>query len=230
MELTEEQRKQLEAQKAQCPFCQIIAGKIPAEKVYEDKKVIAILDINPATQGHLLVMTKEHYPILPLIPKDDFEHLIKTTKEIEQQLKKSILLCDSANIFMANGGAAGQQSPHFMLHIIPRPKDSKVNTFKLKEQQINKEKQNELFEITSHNLKQLMGEQYTKYEDKETEINSKEITSETIFALIEENPKLKELIKLEPEKAKTFIESNEKLKLIFQKFDIKKISEVLNKE
>ena len=55
----------MELQKQKCPFCQIVAGKIPSKTIYEDDKVLAILDINPIAKGHVLVMPKEHYPIMP---------------------------------------------------------------------------------------------------------------------------------------------------------------------
>ena len=57
-----------EMQKQQCIFCKIIKGDIPGKKVFQDDFVEAILDINPAAKGHTLVMPKEHYPILPVIP------------------------------------------------------------------------------------------------------------------------------------------------------------------
>ncbi len=47
-----------EFQKQQCIFCQIISGKVASKKIYEDEKCIAILDINPANPGHLLLMPK----------------------------------------------------------------------------------------------------------------------------------------------------------------------------
>ena len=73
-QLTEEQRKQLEEkiknmspqelaefQKLQCIFCQIVVGKIPSHKVYEDEDVLAFLDIAPVNVGHSLVIPKKHF-------------------------------------------------------------------------------------------------------------------------------------------------------------------------
>ncbi|MBU0461615.1 MAG: HIT domain-containing protein [Nanoarchaeota archaeon] len=59
-ELTEEDLKNMspeelrELQKQNCVFCHIAAGKVPAKKVYEDDRCLAILDINPANAGHVL--------------------------------------------------------------------------------------------------------------------------------------------------------------------------------
>ncbi|MBW2972542.1 HIT domain-containing protein, partial [Candidatus Woesearchaeota archaeon] len=119
MQPTPEQQKAIDQQKENCIFCQIISGKVPSKKVYEDKQVIGILDINPAAKGHVLLMPKEHYPIMPLIPPETFKHLVDMTKEVDRCVKES-LLCKTTTIFIANGAAAGQQSSHFMLHIIPR--------------------------------------------------------------------------------------------------------------
>lgn len=165
-DLTAEQKKVLEEQKANCPFCQIIAGKIPANKVYEDSKVFAILDINPAREGHLLVMTKEHYPILPLIPKDQFDSLFSRLKDIIEKAKKGVLLCDSSNYFIANGGAAGQQSPHFMIHVIPRDKNDKFKNFEISKKSVDAEKMHKLSAYMKANLPKLMGERFEKYKLK----------------------------------------------------------------
>jgi len=108
-----------EFQKSRCIFCHIVENKIPSKKVYEDDKVIAILDINPATQGHILVMPKEHYAIMPQIPKEILDHLAVVTKRLSQVILQS-LGGKGSNILIQNGPAAGQKAQHFMLHIIPR--------------------------------------------------------------------------------------------------------------
>jgi histidine triad (HIT) family protein len=173
-DLTPEQKKVLEEQKANCPFCQIISGKIPATKVYEDSKIIAILDINPARDGHLLVMTKEHYPILPLIPKDEFDALFSRLKDIIEKTKKGVLLCDSANYFIANGGAAGQQAPHFMIHVIPRDPTDTFTSFELKKKQVDPEKVGRLSTALKVNLPKMMGERFEKHKIEEAHEDKKE--------------------------------------------------------
>ena len=102
MEVSPEQQKAIDEQKSQCIFCKIIKGEIPSKKVYEDKEIIALLDINPAVKGHLLVMPKEHYPIMPLIPQETFKHLFAKVREIDGCVKEA-LLCKETTIFIANG-------------------------------------------------------------------------------------------------------------------------------
>ena len=131
-EITEEQRKAMEErlknmspeeiaelQKQQCIFCQILSGKIPSKKVYEDDICMVILDINPAAKGHCLLLPKNHYSIMPQIPENELSHMFLVSKAMSQILLKSLRV-DGTNIFVANGAAAGQRAPHFMIHVIPR--------------------------------------------------------------------------------------------------------------
>lgn len=130
--LTEEQRLELEEkfkkmppeelkklQEQQCIFCQIISGKVPSKKIYEDGSCLVILDINPAAKGHLLLLPKQHYAIMPQIPEKEIKHLFLVSKALSQVLLKSLNV-DGTTIFAANGLAAGQRAQHFILHLIPR--------------------------------------------------------------------------------------------------------------
>jgi histidine triad (HIT) family protein len=114
-----------EYQKKNCIFCQIIKGNVASKKIYSDDKVIAVLDINPANPGHLLVMPKEHYAIMPLIPEQELAHIAMVSKALSHALLK-VLKVDGTTIFTANGTAAGQKAQHFMLHIIPRKEGDSV--------------------------------------------------------------------------------------------------------
>ncbi|MEA3430587.1 MAG: HIT domain-containing protein [Nanoarchaeota archaeon] len=127
-------------QKQNCIFCQIISGKIPGKKVYEDDKVLAILDINPAGKGHILLMPKEHYAIMPIVPQEVLGHMFIIAKKLSNAVLKK-LKATGTTIFIANGGVAGQRAQHFMIHIIPRYEGDEIealefNTKKLKKQDI----------------------------------------------------------------------------------------------
>lgn len=130
--LTEEQRLEVEEklkkmspeelkklQEQQCIFCQIISGKVPSKKIYEDEFCLVILDINPAAKGHLLLLPKKHYAIMPQISEKETKHLFLVSKALSQVLLKSLNV-DGTTIFAANGLAAGQRAQHFILHLIPR--------------------------------------------------------------------------------------------------------------
>jgi len=105
--------------KQQCIFCQIASGKVASKKVYEDEHVVAVLDINPANPGHILLITKEHYVVMPQIPDDVVAHIGMVTKGLSHALLRA-LKAQGTTIFVANGVTAGQRAQHFMLHIIPR--------------------------------------------------------------------------------------------------------------
>ena len=114
-----EVQAQLEEQKKNCPFCKIISGEIESKKVYEDELMIGILDINPRIKGHMLLLPKEHYPILPFLPPETFKHMFSRMSSLVNALKES-MLSTGCNVMIANGGVAGQQSPHFLVHLFPR--------------------------------------------------------------------------------------------------------------
>jgi len=123
MQLTPEIKKQLEEQKKQCVFCKLISGEIPnAKKVFEDDKTIALLDIYPAVKGHVVYMLKEHYPMPAYVPGEEFKHKFSLIPGLSKSLKSAVVKT-GINVFMAIGGAAGQQSPHFMVHLLPREDD-----------------------------------------------------------------------------------------------------------
>jgi len=108
-----------EFQKKNCIFCQIISGNVASKKIYEDDKVIAILDINPANPGHILLLPREHYSIMPLMPDDELGHIAIVAKKLSQSLLKAFKV-QGTSVFIANGMAAGQKAQHFMIHLIPR--------------------------------------------------------------------------------------------------------------
>lgn len=106
-------------QKQNCIFCQIISSKIPSNKVYEDSIFLAILDINPANSGHILLLTKEHYAIMPQMPDDVVRKMGIVLRNLSNAIIKGLKV-EGTSLFIANGPAAGQRANHFMAHIIPR--------------------------------------------------------------------------------------------------------------
>jgi len=115
-----------EFQKKQCIFCQIISGNVQSKKIYEDEHVIGVLDINPANPGHILVMPKEHYSIMPQIPDDEINHIFIVAKSLSNTSLRALEV-QGSNIMVANGIAAGQKAQHFMVHVIPRKENDGIN-------------------------------------------------------------------------------------------------------
>ncbi len=101
-------------------FTQIIKGKIPSSKVYEDDDVIAILDIHPINKGHVLVIPKKPYKNIYDTPDELFAKLMLVTKKLATAIKKAVK-ADGINVIMNNDPAAGQMvADHAHVHVIPR--------------------------------------------------------------------------------------------------------------
>jgi histidine triad (HIT) family protein len=113
------QEEMIEMQKKNCIFCKIISKEIPSNEIYSDDKVMIILDINPANEGHCIIIPKQHYQILPQLSDSLIEHMSILAKRTSKALLRSLGV-KGTTIFIANGAIAGQKSPHYMMHVIPR--------------------------------------------------------------------------------------------------------------
>ena len=102
-----------------CIFCKIANGEIPSRTLYEDESFRVILDLGPATQGHALILPKEHYADLFALPQETAAEALKLAKKIAKA-QKSALKADGLNLVQNNGTAAGQTVGHFHIHLIPR--------------------------------------------------------------------------------------------------------------
>ena len=102
-------------------FCKIVSGEIPSKKIYEDDKVIVILDVNPSSNGHSLVIPKVHYQDLYDIDSEVLNHIMKVGKEMALKLEDK-LKCDGITLIQNNG--ISQEVKHFHLHIIPKYNNS----------------------------------------------------------------------------------------------------------
>jgi len=144
-----------EFQKKQCIFCHIVAGKVQAKKIYEDEKTLAVLDINPANPGHILLLPKEHYAVMPQIPEDELTHLFMVAKSLSNVALKS-LEATGTNIIVANGPAAGQKAQHFMIHIIPRKEKDNLS-FDVPQQNISEKDLDVVQEKLSKKISSMLG-------------------------------------------------------------------------
>lgn len=104
----------------ECLFCNIIDGKIPCIKVYEDDNFLAFLDIHPISKGHTLIVPKKHYTnIFDIDSKVVLENYFPVIQKVSIAVKKA-LNADGINVGMNNGKIAGQVVMHPHVHIIPR--------------------------------------------------------------------------------------------------------------
>lgn len=115
--------------KDDCIFCKIAAGEIPSRKIYEDKDLIAIMDLNPTSKGHSLIIPKEHCTNIYDIDEDIAAKVMKTAKKLATKMTVA-LNCDGFNLLQNNGETAGQTMFHFHMHLIPRYEDADNNMLK----------------------------------------------------------------------------------------------------
>ena len=102
-----------------CLFCKIAAQKIPALTVYEDKKVMAFLDIAPRAEGHTVVIPKCHAATMVDLPESEIGPLFSVVKSVSELLLKS-LKADGFTIGINHGAVSGQVVGHLHIHILPR--------------------------------------------------------------------------------------------------------------
>ena len=105
-----------------CIFCKIIAGEIPAVKVLDEELVLAFMDINPSSRGHMLVVPKKHAENIFEISESDLAAMIKVVKRCATAAKEA-LKAEGVTVLQLNGKASDQIVPHLHIHIIPRWED-----------------------------------------------------------------------------------------------------------
>ena len=102
-----------------CIFCKIVAGEIPSTKVTEDDDTYVFMDINPATQGHALVIPKRHTQDITTIDPADLTAVMTKAQQIATRAKE-VFAADGVNLLQCSGAAAFQTVFHVHLHVIPR--------------------------------------------------------------------------------------------------------------
>jgi histidine triad (HIT) family protein len=202
-------QQDIAAQKEACPFCQIALGKIPAQCIYQDDLCMAILDIHPATKGHVLLFPKDHILFFPLIPQATRLHLAKIYKYIIQAQKKAFA-CASTTLYIANGAVAGQQVGHAILHIIPREPQDGLAQFTPKEIQVDSKE----LEAFASQIGPILSTQLdAAYEQKRA-----------IGALLEADPALLELVTHKPLVFIELMQKDPRLSELFKGIDIAQLS------
>ena len=106
----------------QCTFCDLIHGAGEVSICYEDREAIAFMDIQPVNAGHVLVVSRKHYENLEDVPAELAMHLFKVATKLVPAVKK-VAKAEGINVVVNSGSAAGQDEPHYHVHVIPRCKD-----------------------------------------------------------------------------------------------------------
>ena len=102
-----------------CIFCKIVRGEAPAHKVYEDERVLVFMDLFPVTDGHTLIVTKEHFENLFEATGEALQAVVTTSQRVARAIQAA-LEPDGLMVFQLNGRAAGQAVFHYHMHLMPR--------------------------------------------------------------------------------------------------------------
>ena len=112
-----------------CIFCEIVRGTSPVSWVYQDDTVVAFMDIQPITQGHMLVVPREHAVLMTDINETAAMRTFRVARKLAA-VARHTLGASGINIIVMDGEAAYQDVPHFHVHVVPRyPRDGFGLTF-----------------------------------------------------------------------------------------------------
>ena len=112
--------------KDDCIFCKLANGVFPTNMIYEDDDFAVILDADPVSKGHALILPKEHAANIYEFPDETAAKLFPLAKKLATKMT-DILSADGFNILQNNGETAGQTVFHFHMHLIPRFADASNN-------------------------------------------------------------------------------------------------------
>ena len=101
-----------------CIFCQIIAGKVPSEILYQDEEILAFRDINPQTPIHLVIILKKHIPSLAHLTEAEsplIGHMVNTANQLA---KREGMSKGGYRLVINCGKKSGQLVPHLHMHLL----------------------------------------------------------------------------------------------------------------
>ena len=102
-----------------CIFCAIVKGDAPASFTHEDDSVVAFMDIQPITHGHMLVVPREHAVLMQDVNETAAMRAFRVARRLAS-LARHTLGASGANLLVMDGEVAFQDVPHFHIHVIPR--------------------------------------------------------------------------------------------------------------
>lgn len=108
-----------------CIFCKIVTGQVPCSKIYENDSVLAFLDVGPVSEGHALVISKQHTSSVDQTEPQAMAEIAKVLPKLAGAIKQA-MGADGYNVLCNNGASAGQVVDHMHVHIIPRKENDGV--------------------------------------------------------------------------------------------------------
>ena len=111
---------------ADCLFCQIAAGELDAEIVFEDEVSIAFLDIRPLFHGHSLLVPREHFEALPDLPAEMVGPYFANVQKLSRAIPDAM---GAQGSFVAINNIVSQSVPHLHVHVVPRVRKDGLKGF-----------------------------------------------------------------------------------------------------
>ncbi len=111
---------------ADCKFCQIIAGEVPAHFVLDTDDVVAFLDHRPLFPGHTLVMPRDHIETLADLPEDRVGPFFRQVQRVEAAVRTAM---EAQGSFVAENNVVSQSVPHLHVHVVPRRRKDGLRGF-----------------------------------------------------------------------------------------------------
>lgn len=103
----------------ECVFCRIVAGAVPATRVYEDEYTIAFMDIGQVNPGHVLVALKTHAENLFALDDGQAAAVFRAAARVGRGIRDAFQP-QGLSVYQANGKSAGQTVFHLHIHLVPR--------------------------------------------------------------------------------------------------------------
>ena len=128
-----------------CIFCKLANGVFPTNFIYEDEDFKVILDANPATKGHSLILPKKHFKNILDADEEILKKALPLAKKLSNKLI-DVLKCDGVNVLQNNNEAAGQAVFHLHIHLIPRYKEEKEHIISWKPNKFSDEEMKNIAE------------------------------------------------------------------------------------
>ena len=181
-----------------CVFCEIAVGNIETVKIYEDKDIMAVMDVMPGAKGQIIVFPKKHNQFIQEVDDNVLNKIFYFIKNISPVLVK-VLNVLGISIYIAQGQSAGQNVSHFSVNIIPRyEKDEQNVVFNWKRE---KKELSELKKIADK-IKENAQDHFSKIqsfgeEKKESKVIDFQNKKEEITNQIEKKEDIKEIQKKE---------------------------------
>lgn len=155
--------RQSQKAEAECLFCSIMQGKLETVKIYEDADILAVLDIYPASKGHMLIFPKQHFQFMHELPDQLLNKLFIFVK-IAEPILRELTNSQGISIYIVQG--VDQKVPHFCINLIPRFKDDKLN-FEWPRQKANKDELKKLGEEIREKAEKIVREKFEQELQKE---------------------------------------------------------------